>query len=101
MSCERARGETGIGNVSRRLRRRDRRGSQRSPEVNLSRSLAAGREEAGKNRNLFIAVVRDLPVVLPDADAGVGGTEVDTDSGPVNLSHCCCLTLGKLRWGGR
>ena len=37
------------------------------------------------------------PIVLPDADAGVGGTEVDTDSGAVNLSHCClaCVLGGK------
>ena len=57
------------------------------------------REMEGKKRR------RDAPVVLPDADAGVGGAEVDADGGTVNLSHDVLLCLSKGVWvangGGR
>ena len=43
--------------------------------------------------------------MLPDADAGVGGAEVDADGGTVNLSHDVLLCLSKGVWvangGGR
>jgi len=41
---------------------------------------------------------RDVPVVLPDADAGVGGAEVDADGGTVNLSHDVLLWWSKCVW---
>ena len=37
----------------------------------------------------------DVPIMLPDADAGVGGAEVDADGRTVNLSHDCFLLFRK------
>ena len=36
--------------------------------------------------------------MLPDADAGVGGAEVDADGGTVNLSHDVLLWWSKCVW---
>ena len=36
--------------------------------------------------------------MLPDADAGVGGAEVDADGGTVNLSHDVLLCWSKCVW---
>mmetsp|Transcript_6588 Transcript_6588/g.17841 ORF Transcript_6588/g.17841 Transcript_6588/m.17841 type:complete len:707 (-) Transcript_6588:24-2144(-) len=69
-------------------------------------TLGIGEGDVGRGGAVALVVGDDLDaVVLPDADAGVGGAEVDADGGTVNLSHDVLLCLSKGVWvangGGR
>ena len=72
--------------------------STRADRPDLARFRGADLEEAAEKRMGGKKRRRDVPVVLPDADAGVGGAEVDADGGTVNLSHDVLLCWSKCVW---
>jgi NAD-specific glutamate dehydrogenase len=56
------------------------------------KSLSVSEGDIGRGGAVTLLVRNDLhTVVLPDADAGVGGTEIDTDrlAGNLTLGHFC------------
>lgn len=57
---------------------------------NKTLSLSEGDVRRGGAVSLIVGNDLDT-VVLPHADAGVGGSKVDSDTFSGNLSHGCCL----------